>query len=114
MQAATAIQTHWDGLVPDLDEFDSPFASATQDTALPLVAATDAAVSHRTDHAVTAATHAVNLADLLAQEDRGLHPQDLHLEARILAHPRMQAELQRQDALLTLLEAGVLPAQAPR
>lgn len=63
---------------------------------------------------MTAATHAVNLADLLAQEGRGLHPQDLHLEARILAHPRMQAELQRQDALLTLLEAGVLPAQAPR
>lgn len=35
VQAATAIQIHWDGLVPDLDEFDSPFASATQDTAPP-------------------------------------------------------------------------------
>lgn len=108
-QEVRAMQAHWDALVPDLDEFASPLTSAAQDAALTLVAATDAAVSHGTEDAVTAATHAINLADLLAQEEGGLHPHDPHLEAKILAHPRMQAELHRQDALLSHLEAGLKP-----
>jgi len=106
VQKVEEITTQWDTLVPDHDEFDSSLTSAALDAALTLTYATDAAVSESVDDAVNAGHQAMTLADMLTQESENMHPQDSQLEEKILAHPLMQAELQRQIQALCALESG--------
>lgn len=106
-QAVDVIQTQWDELVPDHDEFDSPLTSVALDAAVTLMCATVVAESGSVEEASNAGYQAVAIADLLAQEAEDMHPQDPQLEEKILAHGLMQSELRRQEQLLAVLESGV-------
>ncbi|GGO29877.1 uncharacterized protein YjaG (DUF416 family) [Deinococcus humi] len=106
VQELRAVQEQWDELVPDHDDFDSPFTSAALDAAVVLVCATDAAASSSAEDASNAGYQAMARSDLLAQESQNMHPQDPGLEEKIRTHPLMQTELHRQADVLALLEAG--------
>jgi len=105
-RALQDMNARWNTLLPDLDAFSSPLTSAALDAALILTYATDAAASGSVEDASNAGCQSVTLADMLAQEAEKMHPQDPHLEKKILAHPLMQSELQRQAQVLRTLASG--------
>lgn len=81
---------------PSADDFTSLYVTAAQDACFAVCSLLDYVLENDIDKIVQAATYATDSVDLFVQETDGIEPGDPGLEAKILRHPLMQKELERQ------------------
>jgi uncharacterized protein YjaG (DUF416 family) len=101
-----------DTVTPDMDDFGRfDFASAALDAAVAVLGTLRCLETGEVDRAIDAATAARDSVDMHVQELEGLEPEDADLEARIVAHPLYQREMQHQQRILAHLTGA--PALTP-
>lgn len=92
---------------PDSEEFDSLFVASAQDACFSVCSLIDYLLGEPSEKIVLIAQYCIDSIDLYVQETEEFDPRDPDLERKILTHPLMQAELERQDAELSLVSHGV-------
>ncbi|WP_437286061.1 DUF416 family protein [Sorangium sp. So ce406] len=90
---------------PDSEDFNSLFTSSAQDAVFAVCSLLDYCAEGKPEQVALAARYATDSVDLYVQEIEQMAPQDPTLEAKILAHPLMQQELERQSRDLVALES---------
>jgi uncharacterized protein YjaG (DUF416 family) len=91
---------------PSSDDFTSIYVTAAQDACFAVCSLLDYVLENDIDKIVQAATYATDSVDLFVQEADGIEPGDPELEAKILGHPLMQRELERQDSDLEAMSSA--------
>lgn len=91
---------------PSSDDFTSLYVTAAQDACFAVCSLLDYVLENDIDKIVQAATYATDSVDLFVQETDGIDPGDPELEAKILRHPLMQKELERQDSDLEAIRSA--------
>ena len=81
---------------PDSDDFESLYVAAAQDAVFAICAVLDFLLDDDLDRLVSAPQLATDSVDLVVQERENMDSADPQLERKILEHPLMQQELQRQ------------------
>lgn len=96
---------------PDSDDFTSLYVSFAQDACFSICGLLDFLLGSDAGKIVQAATYATDSVDLYVQEIENMDPNSPDLERRILAHPLMQRELQKQrENLESIAQAPILDA----
>lgn len=90
-------------VTPASDDFESLYVTAAQDACFAVCSLLDYVLDVGTDKIVRAATYATDSVDLYVQESEGLLSSDPSLEQKILNHPLMQRELEKQDQDISTL-----------
>lgn len=90
---------------PSSDDFMSIYVTAAQDACFAVCSLLDYVLENDIDKIVQAATYATDSVDLFVQEMDGIEPGDPELEGKILMHPLMQKELERQDSDLAAIRS---------
>ncbi len=88
---------------PDTEDFDSEYVSAGLDAAVCCTLVLDFLLEDDVQKVVEAASLARDTVDMHIQEVEAMDPDDPDLEDRILHHPLMQRELERQREDLDML-----------
>lgn len=91
---------------PSSDDFTSIYVTAAQDACFAVCSLLDYVLENDIDKIVQAATYATDSVDLFVQETNGIVPGDPELEAKILRHPLMQRELERQGSDLEAIRSA--------
>src|SRR4029079_8952292 len=81
---------------PDADDFESLYVASAQDAVFAICAVLDFLLDDDLDRLVRAPQLATDPVDLVVQERENMDSADPRLERKILEHPLMQQELQRQ------------------
>jgi uncharacterized protein YjaG (DUF416 family) len=102
-QHIRALADQLEDLAPDAEDFTSLFVSSAQDAVFAVCCLLDYCCDKDVTRLVEATRYATDSIDLYVQEVLELDPQDPLLEAKILAHPLMQQELERQNRDMTAL-----------
>jgi uncharacterized protein len=101
-------------VAPDSDNFTSLYVSFAQDACFSICGMLDFLSGSDSEKVVQAATYAVSSVDLFVQEIENMDSTDPNLEDKILHHPLMQQELEKQQAdikslaLAPVIDAGFL------
>lgn len=90
---------------PSSEDFQSLYTSAAQDAAFAICSMIDYLLEERISALVRAGQYPTDSLDLLIQEMTNQDPLDPDLEEKILLHPLMQQELQRQARDLQELQS---------
>lgn len=94
---------------PDTEDFDTYLVSPALDAGAALLAALECVRTTDASKAAEAAGMARDTVDMYVQELEDMSPGDRELEEKILNHPLMVRELERQEAdLLALRQAEVI------
>lgn len=97
---------------PDSEDFTSLYVSFAQDACFSVCGLLDFLLDNNVKEIVQAATYATSSVDLFVQEIENMRPNDPDLEQKILSHPLMQRELEKQQAdLKSITQAPVLDAE---
>lgn len=96
---------------PDTNMFDSIYVSPALDAAASAGLTLELMIDDDARHVVDIASLARDTVDMYIQEHEGMAPNDPLLERRILEHPLMQQELQRQAHDLVVLSNMVWSQQ---
>jgi uncharacterized protein YjaG (DUF416 family) len=91
-------------VAPDPGEFTSDFASAALDAANAVSATLRCCETGEVDHCLEVATYARDSVDMYIQIRGDVNDADPLLEEKIVAHPLMQREIERQLRALEILE----------
>ncbi|WP_438015509.1 DUF416 family protein [Sorangium sp. So ce315] len=97
---------------PDSESFQALFSSSAQDAVFAVCTLLDYCAERKPEQVALAARYATDSIDLYVQEIERMAPQDPTLEAKILAHPLMQQEMERQCRDIVALESGGASAVA--
>lgn len=91
---------------PSSDDFTSIYVTAAQDACFAVCSLLDYVLENDIDKIVQAATYATDSVDLFVQETDGIEPGDPEHEAKIVRHPLMQRELERQASDLEAIRSA--------
>jgi len=91
---------------PSSDKFTSLYVTAAQDACFSVCSLLDCIVDEDVGKIVQVATYATDSIDLFIQETDRIDPNDPDLEMKILAHPLMQRELERQESDIAALRGA--------
>ncbi|WP_423682130.1 DUF416 family protein [Undibacterium sp. WLHG33] len=85
-----------ENVAPDSEDFTSLYVSFAQDACFSVCGLLDFLLKNDVKEIVQAATYAMSSVDLFVQELENMRPNDPDLELKILSHPLMQRELEKQ------------------
>ncbi len=93
-----------ESLAPETENFDSIYTSSALDAAVSISLLMKSFCDNDTGTIVEAVTLICDSVDMYAQELENMNPNDSDLEEKILNHPLMQQELERQCEDLEFIE----------
>ena len=99
-----SITAYCEAVVPDSEDFESPYVSLAQDGCFAVCSLLDYLLENDVDRVVQAATYATDSVDFYVQEIESMAPNDPELEQKILSHNLMQRELAQQEENLKAVE----------